>query len=199
MKRDTKAELAGLAPTVKGNTTCDRIVDGARRKLIDNGVDGFSLRDLATSLDLKLSNVQYYFKSREALILYVFEREAAADVAVIEAKRLSGTDREAFRSIVRELVIRWRGDTGILMSTLGTLAIHNAEFRKLHRSIYAVFYSALEAPVRELNPRLSDEEVRLRVRLVTALIDGSPMQVRVGDLKVFLARVQDQAERIALG
>ena len=190
--------MISLAPTPKGNSTCNRIVAAARKKLVENGVDGFSLRELATSLDLKLSNVQYYFKTREALLLHVFEREAAADVAVIEAKRPSGSEREAFRAIVRELVIRWRGDSGILMSTLGTISLHHKEFRDLYRSVYEVFYRALGAPVRRMNHELDDDEVELRVRLVTALVDGSPMQTRVGDLQIFLDRVQDQAEQIAL-
>ena len=197
MPKKRNSELGSLARTPKGNSTCDRIVAAARKKLVENGVDGFSLRELATSLDLKLSNVQYYFKTREALLLHVFEREAAADVAVIEAKRASGSEREGFRAIVRELVIRWRGDSGILMSTLSTISLHHKEFRGLYRSIYEAFYRALEAPVRGMNHELDDDEVRLRVRLVTALVDGSPMQTRVGDLQIFLDRVQDQAEQIA--
>ena len=189
--------MGSLAPTPKGNSTCNQIVAAARKKLVEKGVDGFSLRELATSLDLKLSNVQYYFKTREALLLHVFEREAAADVAVIEAKQSLGSEREAFRAIVRELVIRWRGDSGILMSTMGTISLHHKEFRGLYRSVYEVFYRALEASVRGMNNELDDDEVRLRVRLVTALVDGSPMQTRVGDLQIFLDRVQDQAEQIA--
>lgn len=198
MPRKRNPATVSLAPTPKGNSTCDRIVAAARKKLVENGVDGFSLRELATSLDLKLSNVQYYFRTREALLLHVFEREALADVAVIEAKRSSGSEREAFRAIVRELVIRWRGDSGILMSTLGTMSLHHKEFRVLYRSIYDAFYNALEASVRSMNHKLDEEEVRLRVRLVTALVDGSPMQIRVGELQTFLDRVQDQAEQIAL-
>ena len=198
MPRKRNPATVSLAPTPKGNSTCDRIVAAARKKLVENGVDGFSLRELATSLDLKLSNVQYYFRTREALLLHVFEREASADVAVIEAKRSSGSEREAFRAIVRELVIRWRGDSGILMSTLGTMSLHHKEFRVLYRSIYDAFYNALEASVRSMNHKLDEEEVRLRVRLVTALVDGSPMQIRVGELQTFLDRVQDQAEQIAL-
>lgn len=198
MPRKRNPATVSLAPTPKGNSTCDRIVAAARKKLVENGVDGFSLRELATSLDLKLSNVQYYFRTREALLLHVFEREASADAAVIEAKRSSGSEREAFRAIVRELVIRWRGDSGILMSTLGTMSLHHKEFRGLYRSIYDAFYNALEASVRSMNHKLDEEEVRLRVRLVTALVDGSPMQIRVGELQTFLDRVQDQAEQIAL-
>ena len=51
--------------------------------------------------------------------------------------------------------------------------------------------------MRQLNPSLSDEEISLRVRLVTALVDGSPMQVQVGDTQAYLSAVQAEAELIA--
>lgn len=187
------------AATPKGTSTRDRIVAAARQKLIQHGVDEFGLRDLANSLDLKLSNVQYYFKTRDALILYVLEQEAVADTEVIQAhQQNSATPEGALRAIVHDLVVRWRGESGILFSTLKTLALHNSEFRSLYRSIYTVFYAALEEPLRRINPDLVDDEVALRVRLVTALIDGSPMQVQVGRNQVFLDRVQKLAEQIAL-
>ena len=188
------------AATAKGMSTRDRIIAAARKKLIEQGVDGFGLRDLAASLDLKLSNLQYYFKTREALIFHVFEQEAAADIEVIKAnQQKSQTAEQAFRAIVRDLVVRWRGDSGILFSTLGTLSLHNREFRKLYRSIYTVFYTALEEPLRKINPELPEDEVKLRVRLVTALIDGSSMQVQVGRHLNFLERVEHQAGLIAHG
>ena len=187
------------AATPKGTSTRDRIVAAARKKLIEQGVEGFGLRDLATSLNLKLSNLQYYFKTRETLILHVFEQEAAADIEVIRANQQKSTGaEETFRAIVRDLVTRWRGDSGVLFSTLGTLSLHNREFRKLYRSIYVVFYAALEEPLREISPGLSDDEIALRVRLVTALIDGSSMQIQVGSVQTFLDRLQAQAELMAL-
>ncbi len=194
-----KPQNAQPAATAKGASTRDRIVAAARTKLIEHGVDGFGLRDLAASLDLKLSNVQYYFKTREALLFHVLQQEADADIRVIQKhQQNSDTPEAAFRAIVRDLVVRWRGDSGILFSTLGTLSLHNEAFRKLYRSIYTVFYSALESSVRTMNPALSDDEARIRVRLITALIDGSSMQVRVGSVPRFLDRLQAQAEQVAL-
>ena len=152
-----------------------------------------------TSLDLKLSNVQYYFKTREALLLHVLEMEAARDVHLIHAhsRQQASAPREVLREIVRDLAVRWRGDTGVLMSTLNTLAMHSTEYRQLYRGIYAKFYEALAAPLHQLNPSLDDAEISIRVRLITALVDGTPMQVKVGNKQQFLERVQDQAESIA--
>ncbi len=182
--------------TRKGASTRDRIVAAARHKLIEQGIEAFGLRELADSLGLTLSNVQYYFKTRENLLLFIFEQEAARDVAVINAHQHSFERAEdAFCAIIRDLVTRWRGDSGVLFSTLGTLALHNKTFRKLYRFTYTNFYAALEGPICQMNPELPKDEVKLRVRLVTALIDGSPLQTQVG--KDFLQRLQAQAELIA--
>lgn len=188
------------ATTPKGSTTRDRILDAARDRLIEHGIDRFALRELADSLEIKLSNLQYYFKTREALVLQVLEEEAERDRAVIKTRQQELKDpRDAFRAIVQDLITRWRGDSGVLFSTLGMMAIHNKEYRKLYRSIYANFYLELEEPLRRLVPGLAESEIALRARLITALIDGAPMQTQIASKPGFLQRIQEQAESIARG
>lgn len=185
--------------TSKGLSTRERIVEAARKQLVEQGYDQFVMRELADVLGIKLGNLQYYFKTREALILHVIEAESARDILTIHAqqqRRISA--EEVFRAIVQDLVERWRGDSGLLFSTLGTLSLHNKAYKRLYLAVYADFYRALEGPLRDLNPTISDEEVALRVRLITALIDGSPMQTGIGSVEDFLNRVQAQAEIIAL-
>lgn len=187
-----------VATTPKGSSTRDCIVAAARKRLIDHGIDNFALREIADSLEIKLSNLQYYFKTRESLVFQVLEEEAARDRATIKTHQQKSTDgADAFREIVQDLTTRWRGDSGVLFSTLSTLAIHNKGYRKLYRSIYADFYQALEGPIKSLNANLSDSELALRVRLITALIDGAPMQLQNNKKQVFLQRIQEQAESIA--
>ena len=184
--------------TTKGLSTRNRILQAARKQLVEGGYESFVMRELAGSLGIKLGNLQYYFKTREQLILQVIETEAAKDVLTFEQHKQEGKPaNEAFRSIVQDLVTRWRGNSGVISSTLVTLALHNKPFKQLYRSIYAKFYSALEGPLLEMNPGLSDDETALRVRLITALIDGSSMQTQVGSVQQYLERVQGQAELIA--
>lgn len=191
------------ASTPKGSSTRDRILEAARRTLIEQGIDQFALREIADSLEIKLSNLQYYFKTREALVLKVLEEEAARDRAIIETHQLKSNDATtAFHAIVQDLITRWRGESGVLFSTLGTLAIHNKEYKKLYRTIYADFYGALEGPLQQLNPNLTAAELSLRARLITALIDGAPMQPffdtqKAANKSTFLQRIQEQAESIA--
>jgi len=46
--------------------------------------------------------------------------------------------------------------------------------------------------------RVQSMMVATKVRLVTAVIDGSPMQLRVGNLPSYTREVQSVAEQIAL-
>lgn len=185
--------------TAKGSSTRDRIAVAARKQLIQSGYEKFVMRELAEALGIKLGNLQYYFKTREALVLHVIETEAARDVQTIEGHRQEWDDAsDAFRAIVRDLVARWRGNSGVLLSILGTLALHNKPFKQLHRTVYTSFYKVLEGLLTEMKPDLPDDEIALRVRLITALIDGSSMQTQVGNMRDYLNRVQMQAELIAL-
>ena len=58
------------------------ILDCAIKLLISSGDTGLTLRKLAESADMRLSNVQYYFKSRDdgivAMVQRYFERLPAA-------------------------------------------------------------------------------------------------------------------------
>jgi AcrR family transcriptional regulator len=185
--------------TRKGSSTRDRIVEAARQQLVEKGYERFVMRELAAMLGIKLGNLQYYFKTREALILHVIETEAAQDLVRIQAHQKNGdTAEDIFRAIVKDLAARWRSDSGFLFSTLGTLSLHSRAYKRLYLAIYADFYQALEGPLRSINPGISDEELALRVRLITALIDGSPMQTQLDSVQGFLDRVELQAKVIAL-
>ncbi|MEM7691138.1 MAG: helix-turn-helix domain-containing protein [Pseudomonadota bacterium] len=184
--------------TAKGPTTRDRILNAARKSLIERGIDRFALREIADSLEIKLGNLQYYFKTRDALVIQVLEKEAERDRTLIKSHQQKIKDPgDAFRAIVQDLISRWRGDSGVLFATLSTMANHNKAYRKLYRSIYADFYLELEKPLRVMNPGLSKSEIALRARLITALIDGAPMQSQIANQVVFLQRIQEQAESIA--
>ena len=186
--------------TSKGSSTRDRIVKEARKQLVEHGYEAFVMRELAGILGIKLGNLQYYFKTREVLIVHVMEQEAAKDVLAIQSLRQNWhAADDAFSAIVRNLVTCWRGGSCVLFSTLGTLSVHNKSYKQLYLNIYRDFYLALEGPLQEMKPNLSDDEIALRVRLITALIDGSSIQTQVGSVQNYLDQVQVQAEAIALG
>ncbi|MEM7273142.1 MAG: TetR/AcrR family transcriptional regulator [Actinomycetota bacterium] len=182
--------------TTKGASTRDRIVAAARVMLLAGGYDGLVLRELADSLGITLGNLQYYFKTREALALHVLGVEGARDTALIEGLRETTDPMPAFRTVIRDMMARYRGDSGRLLLMLTDLAQHHRSFEELYEHSYAAFYPAFEALLAELRPGLEPAEVALRARIINALVEGSAFQTTVGE--EFFARVLAEAEALAL-
>lgn len=171
-----------LAPrTRKGTRSRDRILETARRIIVDEGFDALAMRDLAKRCDMQLGNLQYYFATRDALAAAVISAEAAADIAAVEAAAAAHEDpASALDAIVRSLLRRWRGEAGLIFATLGFLCLHKQVFVALRQEIYAAFYDALAAAIREVDPAATAAMVKLRVRLITAVLDGAAQQVTGG-------------------
>lgn len=183
----------------KGTATRDRIVVEARRTLIDDGYDALVLRTVAERLDMKLGNLQYYFRTRDDLLLEIIHREARSD---LESMRLI-VEREqpsldALRQLVHALVGKWRADSGVVFTTLAFLSLHREPFRAAYRDVYAAFYNELERAIECAEPGHKPSEYKQRARLLTALIDGAAMQTQTGPRARFLESVLEAAMQIAL-
>ena len=60
--------MTKLAPSAKGRKRISDIMEACRTVLIDKGYTQFSLRSVAREAGMHLSNLQYYFRTREELI-----------------------------------------------------------------------------------------------------------------------------------
>lgn len=81
--------------------TRERILDAAERTFAERGgADGASMRDLAAAAEVRLSQLSYYFGSKEALYRAVFARRAdalalARGTALAEAMAIPSPDIRA--------------------------------------------------------------------------------------------------------
>ena len=89
--------------------TRQRILDAAESLFTRHGINGVSLREIAAGADIRISNLQYHFKTREDLYHAVFERrilaineDRLARLGSIE--RESGYDYAHLEDVVRALV-----------------------------------------------------------------------------------------------
>lgn len=64
----------GTAVQQKGRARVKQILDAATALLIEEGYGQFTMRQLSERLDIRLSNLQYYFPSRTLLIQKLLER-----------------------------------------------------------------------------------------------------------------------------
>ena len=190
-----------VSHTQKGLSTRDRILVEARTLLVDDGYEAVVMRDVAARCDMKLGNLQYYFKTRDDLVFAVVEREAMQDVEAIDAALMAGGDGpDILDAVILELLNRWRRKNGAAVyAVLNLMHLHNRKFSQLYKDVYNNHYAAFDRVIAQIAPGLSEEERQMRARLLTALVDGAGYQLVSGKRPQFLARIADQARAIALG
>lgn len=109
--------------------TRQRILDAAEELFTEHGINGVSLREIAAKADIRISHLQYHFKTREDLYHEVFKRRILA----INEDRLTRLDRiehgpgfdnahleDIVRALVEPMVMRAR-DTKSGGATYATL------------------------------------------------------------------------------
>lgn len=103
MKTQIKNEAV---PTALATLSCkeSQILDCALKLLIENGDAGLTLRKIADCAGMRLSNVQYYFKSRDdviaAMVACYFE-ECKKSLRTLTAQSQAQTRRERVQFLVR--------------------------------------------------------------------------------------------------
>lgn len=72
MKVDVAVKDRGVTRQ-KGRDRREQILGAAKQRLIKHGVEGLILRDLADDLGITHGNLQYYFKTKNALLTAIFD------------------------------------------------------------------------------------------------------------------------------
>jgi AcrR family transcriptional regulator len=166
-------------------TRCAEIVQAARGLLLEGGLEAFVMRTVATSVGMRLGNLQYYFATRDDLLEAVIRAEFANDLAQVEAMieatvgvspNAMDTSRD-IAELARQMVENWAYNSGEVFLTLALLAYHNDRFRALNREVYESFYSAIGTLIRRLDRQAEPAAVRRRALLMTALLDGVAVQL----------------------
>lgn len=184
--------------TSKGQTRREEILRVAREVLSESGYDGVSLRDVASRLDIKLGNLQYYFATREDLFVALIKREGEQDVETFRSHLAAHDDpREAFDRIASDLLRRWRGESAVVYLLLQVLRVHRPAFEELYKTIYQQHYEALCALIAQMRPDLSARDTIRKAQLVTSLLDGALLQlVPPSDKKSFNQDVVNEAQAL---
>lgn len=148
---------------------------------------------------MQLGNLQYYFATRDAVAMAVISAEAEGDILAVKSAMEAHDDPKAtLASIVQILFTRWRGESGLIFAILTYLCLHKPEFAVLKKQIYATFYQSLESVIRSIDATAAPVDVRQRIALITAIMDGSVQQVTSGS-RTFVDAVTTSVIEIASG
>lgn len=181
----------------KGEKRRCEILQIARQQLIDFGYDEFILRNIADQAKMRLSNLQYYFPTRDALLEAVIRAEADSDLEKLHALESKRKDPEQLlMAFCLALLEKWRGESGKVFSVMFFLATSKPAFLQIYTDIYNNFYAGLIPLIRDLDPHRSTAVYRKKAMLITAMIDGGAAQISKD--KKFAKLIATQAVKIAV-
>lgn len=187
-----------MGKTSKGQVRQTEILGAARTLLISDGLDGFVLRRIADQVGIKLGNLQHYYATRDDLLEALVRDEFRHDLNTLESPATtadtstatfdsstatqSGTESAAqaetqFLDSVRTLIERWGIDGGNVYMATGMLSVADERFAALCHEMYTSFYAVMTQHIHRLDPTATATDAHGRAILVTALIDGSSLQV----------------------
>ena len=169
------------ARSARGEARRAAIVLAARKTLVEQGLDHFVLRTIATSVGIELGNLQYYFATRADLLEAVIRAEFDHDVAAVRSAREQldqSKPDDRYAQLVTALIRNWTvAGGGSVFVALWELSHQDARFHRLSSEIYSTFYAEIQAMIRTTDPSAAKRDLAARARLMTAVLDGVALQI----------------------
>lgn len=159
-----------------GRETAIRIVEAAYEILRTGGYEEFSMQGIARRLGIRLSNVQYYFKSRQDLIKAVMSYVQQLYIHRYHQVLTQAEDSPEgrFRAVL-EFNFEDIGDDDTrhffiqLWPLLSTADNYSGE---LMQQLYETQLEYLSDRIREMVPAVSADEARIRAEIIAAMFEG---------------------------
>lgn len=181
-KRRASAAPEGASPETlraQGLRTRNAIVRVARKLLLEGGPLEFSLRAVALRAGISVSNLQYYFPTRPAVLRAVMEPEINTYIdALKRALDNSVSPLEAHQAILRRAVSDAKdAKLMALWRHFLSFASTDPECAKLLDEWYDTLTTELAQVIRAINPKYGVDESLHVAALLIAMADGLALQL----------------------
>lgn len=206
--RRGRAGTGSVASTRLGTETAKRVIETARKVLMDKGYAQFSMRNVAAAAGMHLNNVQYYFRTRDDLIRALMrDIEARYGAAYEQCLAAASPDRLArFKAVLNfNLEDTGKAETRRFFTQIWALLdTLDGDSGRLLDQFYEMDLAVLCRQISELDPRCPAKEVRRRAALLAAMIEGliivrGAHSPSAAEAKRLIARAQALGIHIALG
>ena len=145
------------------------ILEAARAKLMEQGVGGLVLRDIADEMGITHGNLQYYFKTKNDLVKAVFDREVKKyTTGLSEAVVDSGFDQ--LKTVETKLFI-----------TLIGIADQDKVFADILRAENEFYDQSLADEIVHIAPDLSIERRMHIAKIFRLILDGAAIDFIYND------------------
>jgi AcrR family transcriptional regulator len=176
-KANSSKSTKEVAVRSRGRKTRQAILDMATHLLTEDGYDALVLRDVALQVGIKLGNLQYYFPTREDLLVEVTAEYFQNQTLEMESLLNSRTSAKSkLLALVDYYLKKWAQREASLYFLTIQLAMHNEKIMIAKHEIYQQFYESIEHILEDVAPDFTPLQRRQKARLITTLMDGIHMQ-----------------------
>ena len=161
----------------KGDERRQSIIDTATQVLLEGGPGSLVLRDVAERLGITHGNLQYYFPTKSALLLSIFDGELEKFTEGIRSA-VSGTSTKRGRlaAIIDSGIEELKSPSTALWRMMISMAEHSPEMAEILKKENDRYREVLAQELKQIAPSLSVQRRRHIARIVQAVLDGLAIQ-----------------------
>lgn len=174
----TKSSRPGTAVHEKGQRRVEEILDVAVRVLIEEGYGLFTMRRIAEAADMRLSNLQYYFKTKEDLLNALLQRTVDHYHAALSriARNRAGTPKAQFQRMIEYLLKDQVDKTScIIFWELWAMAGRDESIGAIMNAYYDAYLEELTQAIRAVTPDMPKRRAQRHAGVIAALIEGASL------------------------
>jgi AcrR family transcriptional regulator len=161
----------------KGDAKRQQILDTAKEMLLKGGVEAFVLRDVAERLGITHGNLQYYFRTRQELMVAIFDQELAKYTGSLqEAVAATTTRRGRLAAIIDAGLTELRSPDTALWRMVMSMADHSPDMAALLKKENDLYEAVVAKELKQIAPHLSPQRRRHIAKIIHAFLDGLGIQ-----------------------
>ncbi len=167
----------------KGERKRQEILDTAREILVNEGWEAFSMREVAARVSIRHGHLQYYFPTKQDLLIALYDAEVSAYTAGIEeaVTKASSSRAASIEAILDSGIATAQRPETELWRLASALASRDEEMASILARDNQVYRDALVASFEDLAPELSRKQRLLLARFVQVVVDGASLQLLTDD------------------
>ena len=159
------------------------IIDAARTRLVELGPSGLIMRDLSVSIGIARGNIQYYFATKDDLIVAIFEQEVERLTDSMSVAIGHASNRAARISTIIDTAVEViRRDTNPLFMMLHSVALQNNTLKDILAKTNEKYDLALAENLLLINPECCFEQRLHIAQIIRMILDGFAIQASYDDM-----------------
>ena len=177
MERSNNHQADGKVTGTKGQKRRQQIIDAAKQALIEGGANSLVLRDVADQIGITHGNLQYYFPTKNDLLIAIFDQAVekyteSMKVAVSE----TSTSKGRLDAIIDAGIAELKAPETALWRMMMSLADHNPDMASILKKENDLYEQVVAEELALISPDLSLQRRRHIARIIHAILDGLGIQ-----------------------